>query len=207
MFLSPEKILTAGTDGHAVVWPLSTDVFSPSQTAATLTWQDPVRIHQNSAKTMVSQVLDSSMTLIVSGGDDGSLAFLLALPKSMSSTPSSPTSYASQPIIVNRAHGSAITACNVIERGSSVFVVTSGNDEWVRLWEAIPNDAGNAVDESTGADKLEIRRLAKVKTSVADVSSIAVLDRGHEGLGARVLVCGIGMEVLRLEWSDEASIA
>jgi WD40 repeat protein len=207
MFLSPEKILTAGTDGHAVVWPLSTDVFSPSETAAKLSWQDPVRIHQNSAKTMVSQALDSQKTLVVSGGDDGSLAFLLASNSLPSTTPSA--SYASQPTLVNRAHGSAITACAVLKRGSSVFVVTSGNDEWVRLWEAIPNNASNATDSTldgtVGGDKLEIKRLAKVKTSVADVSSIAVLDRGDEGSAARVLVCGVGMEVLRLEWSDEAS--
>jgi hypothetical protein len=210
MFLSPEQILTAGTDGHAVVWPLSTDLFSPSQTAATLSWKDPIRIHQNSAKTMVSQSLDPQMTLVVSGGDDGSLAFLLARPKSLLSTSSSSTSYASQTILVNRAHGSAITACNVLQRGSCVFVVTSGNDEWVRLWEVIPNDAGNTTDstsdESTSVDKLDIKRLAKIKTNVADVSSIAVLDRGDSGFEARVLVCGVGMEVLRLEWNDDTSV-
>jgi WD40 repeat protein len=208
MFLSAEKILTAGTDGHAVVWPLSANVFSPSQTAATLSWHDPIRIHQNAAKTMVSQRLDSHTILLISGGDDGSLAFLLARSSLSPSTSLPATSYASPPIIVNRAHGSAITACAAIERGSRVLVVTSGNDEWVRLWEVVRNDARKETDSTSdghpGGDEIDIKRLAKIKTSVADVSSIAVLDGGKERSGARVLVCGVGMEVLRLEGSDEA---
>jgi WD40 repeat protein len=209
MFLSAEKILTAGTDGHAVVWPLSSDVFSQNEPNVTpLGWQDPIRIHQNSAKAMVSQRLDSQTTLVVSGGDDGSLAFLLARPNLSSSTPSPAASYASTPILVNRAHSSAVTACAALKQGSKIIVVTSGNDEWVRLWEVVCNVVSNGTDSTsdgdTGDDKLEINRLAKVKTSVADVSSIAVLDRGDDESGARVLVCGVGMEVLRLERSDEA---
>jgi len=52
-------------------------------------------------------------------------------------------------------------------------------------------------------DALQIQRLSKVKTNVADVSSIAVLDRNDQMGLARILVCGVGMEVMRVEWEAE----
>jgi hypothetical protein len=61
-------------------------------------------------------------------------------------------------------------------------------------------------------DPLEVRRMKKVKTNVADVSSMTLLSSGAgEGGGeteaegaTRVLICGVGMEVIRLEWDEHS---
>jgi hypothetical protein len=49
-------------------------------------------------------------------------------------------------------------------------------------------------------DMVEIKRMAKVKTNVADVSSMAVLE--NEETGSKMLICGVGMEVVRLQWDS-----
>lgn len=157
-----------------------------------LKWQDPRRLHQNASKAMVSYHAGNDTTLIISGGDDGALAFV-----SMKSSTTKPPhgSYASPPVLVNRAHGSAVTACAMIKIGHDLYVLTSGNDEWVRLWKVVLDGK-----EDTGSESmLAITRLLKVKTSVADVSSMAVL--GTTSDTARVLLCGVGMEVIRLDLS------
>lgn len=197
--------MTAGTDGHAVTWPLPDKTHGLSaespDTISKLTWNNPAKIHQNSSKVMVSESLDNDTTLVVSGGDDGSLAFLL-MRSSPSLTASPTTSYASPPILVNRTHASAVTACALYRRGSHITLFTSGNDEWVRQWEITlqdPDAKGESSSRPVTEDALKIRRLGKIKTSVADVSSMAVLDTGDGTTGARILICGVGMEIIRVE--------
>ncbi|KZM19802.1 WD repeat-containing protein 6 [Ascochyta rabiei] len=192
VFLSPTSLLTAGTDGHAVLWPLfSEDV----------KWEHPVRIHQNASKTMSSHVNGDGTTLIVSGGDDGALAFLLVYAAFPESSSSPQGAYASRPVLVNGAHGSAVTACTVVTIQSYLYVLTSGNDEWVRLWKVVIDGAGESDSSKMEHEKLRVKRVCRVKTSVADVSSMAVLDDGGES--ARVLVCGVGMEVIRVEAEEK----
>lgn len=84
-----------------------------------------------------------------------------------------------------------------------IYVLTSGNDEWVRLWEVALNNTvnGEDIEGSASVDRITIKKLSKAKTSVADVSSMAVLD--SDSNAARVLLCGVGMEVMRLEMSPE----
>lgn len=202
MFLSSRSILTAGTDGHAVIWPSSFEPnqFSEATSAFTPSWQYPTKIHQNSSKTMIRHTLENGSTLIVSGGDDGSLAFLLAQPYlSMSGKP-----YACPPTLVCCAHASAVTACTILSHESRIFVVTSGNDEWVRVWEVCPRLA--ETDLSRGSeDVLSIKRVNRLKTHVADVSSMAVLRTNVTKSEAKVLICGVGMEVIRVEWNERSA--
>ncbi|KAF1841882.1 WD domain-containing protein [Cucurbitaria berberidis CBS 394.84] len=206
-FLSPQRILTIGTDGHAVVWPLSPDMnqstVDSSYSVSTLIWQHPARIHQNSSKAMVSHALNKDMNLIASGGDDGSLAFLLTRTALAHSSAAPATSYASPPVLIQRAHASAITACAVTSHQSRIFIITSGNDEWVRLWEVtVQNIDGrpNSKEATSIEDWIVVKRHKKIKTHVADVSSMAIVDSGGGVLDARVLLCGVGMEVIRVEW-------
>ena len=199
--LSASQVLTAGTDGHAVTWPVPKEekgscTGSPDAVSK-LIWHHPAKIHQNSSKVIVSQAIDNDTTLVVSGGDDGSLAFLLAR-----STPSPATSYAFPPILVSRAHGSAVTACAMYRQGSQFTLLTSGNDEWVRQWEITlldPDQKGGEDILPGTEDALKIRRLNKIKTNVADVSSMAVLNVDEGTACARILICGVGMEVIRVE--------
>ncbi len=158
-----------------------------------LGWGQSTNIHQNSSKVTASHCR-AGTRLVVSGGDDGSLAFLLV------STNSS--QFLSSPVLLQRAHASAVTACTVVEQSHRLFIITSGNDEWVRLWEVVIDesvkDASN-VGRGFVEDGLEIRRHQKIKTNVADVSCMAVLGVDDDGLYARVLLCGVGMEVIRVE--------
>lgn len=158
-------------------------------------WTQPHLLHQNASKTLATHTTTSG-TLIVSGGDDGALAILLA----NSNTPSNSIdnglekeAYASPPVLVTRAHGSAVTACAVLRLESIIYVLTSGNDEWLRLWSVDINST------SDNGDKLTVNRVSRVKTSVADVSSMAVLS--SDGRASKVLVCGVGMEVIAVSLS------
>lgn len=149
---------------------------------------------------MASHANSDGTTLIVSGGDDGALAFLLAYPTTTDSSSAAQESYVSTPVLVNCAHGSAVTACAIVNVRSHIYVLTSGNDEWVRLWEVTINDTNNNKLSKGVTDKLTIKRRSRVKTSVADVSSMAVLD--NDDNASRMLLCGVGMEVIRLDLSS-----
>jgi hypothetical protein len=190
------------------MWTLPVEIDESSTDAANptpeLTWQHPARIHQNSSKVMVSHTVDNDTTLIVSGGDDGSLAFLLAHSTPAASSTSPSTSYVSPPILASRAHASAVTACTIVVHQARIFLLTSGNDEWVRLWEITLNGA-ESKSTKRYEDVLKIQRLQKIKTNVADVSSMAVLDADEDAADARTLVCGVGMEVVRIQWGVLAS--
>lgn len=78
-------------------------------------------------------------------------------------------------------------------------MLTSGNDQWVKLWIC-----GFESEEKDG--EMRIRRAGKVKTNVADVSSMGVLEgiesESESEVACKVIVCGVGMEVLRFEWSS-----
>jgi WD40 repeat protein len=199
LFLSDEGILTAGTDGHAVVWPLSSDTArqptGSTASASTLKWQEPIRIHQSASKAMASCCLDVATKLVVSGGDDGSLAILLI--RRALAHPSSESIYTTSPLLLSRTHASAVTSCAILTHNNRIFILSSGNDQWIRLWEVY-------IREGDGKSALDVGRMERIKTNVADVSSMAVLDAQESGLHARVLICGVGMEVVRLEWDKEA---
>lgn len=197
VYISPSTILTAGTDGHAVLWPLPASACTRAGAhgaSEALTWNQPIRIHQNSSKTLATHQLDDELLLLVSGGDDGSLAFLLA----------KNTTYSCPPIIVTRAHASAVTACAILMHESRILVITSGNDQWVRLWQVTPHCLLSSSEAAEGAagfaqDPLDIKRAGKSKISVADVSSMALLGAANNGVATKVLICGVGMEVIHLD--------
>src|SRR5262245_37604707 len=121
VFLSPNTILTAGTDGHVVLWPLASFLDPKS-----LAWKEPARIHQNASKTLTTHQIDGTATLVVSGGDDGTLAFIVVRNSSTSDTSAAVAldrSYASPPIILTRAHASAVTSCAVLTHQSRILLL------------------------------------------------------------------------------------
>lgn len=196
VFLSPKCIFTAGTDGHAVLWPLQETTHDSKEfSTQSLNWHSPARLHQNTSKTLSTRSLDNGSTLLVSGGDDGSLSFLLASPDG--------DIHMHSPIVVVRTHASAITACAIIvQQRNRIYILTSGNDQWVRVWEVILSSTAvsSAEEQATSSDPLTIKRKTKIRTHVADVSSMAILEPDTKGRRAKVIICGVGMEVLRLEW-------
>ncbi|KAF2003913.1 WD40 repeat-like protein [Amniculicola lignicola CBS 123094] len=197
---APTTLLTAGTDGHAVLWSLSS-ALRPSQSdemssGEQLTWITPARIHQNTSKTMDSLQIDLGgigTTMIVSGGDDGSITFLVTTAQHGGNR----ITWKYPPYIITRTHASAVTACAFLRLHSRIYLVTSGNDQWVRLWDVVLQErleAGGKTDQNM----LEVRRVKKIKTNVADVSSMAVVAQSEHG--ANVLICGVGMEVIGILW-------
>ncbi|KAF2703919.1 WD40 repeat-like protein, partial [Pleomassaria siparia CBS 279.74] len=215
--LSFNTVLTTGTDGYAVFWPfqLSSSPGTQSTTSSDLEpliWKHPTRIHQSTSKVLVSLIIDrdTNSTLLISGGDDGSLAFLLTSPAEPTEIDESRIYKPTHPaMILTRAHASAITACVVLVRRSRTFVVTSGNDQWVRIWEIVhrsPSSSSSSLpSEIQDAAPLNITRVQKIMTNVADVSSMTLLDSepGNViggGETTRVLICGVGMEVVRIDW-------
>jgi hypothetical protein len=105
---------------------------------------------------------------------------------------------------VTRACTSAITACAILSIEEKLHVITCGNDQWIRVWGVtLPHSDNNTgMDKGKGeeeeGDRICIKRLKKIKTNVADVSSMAVLYT--DDAVARVLICGVGMEVVRVSW-------
>ncbi|KAF2201092.1 WD40 repeat-like protein [Delitschia confertaspora ATCC 74209] len=199
--ITPSIALTLGTDGYATSWALpfpisgspSNDLAPPS---ALLGWQHRTRLHQSSSKSLASLHINASRTLIVSGGDDGGLGLLLVYSDAEKASPFTRT------VIVPRAHASAVSACTLWHMMGKVFLMTSGNDQWVRLWEIVItrtvfNNRVTEMQEGEDFQTLEIRRFSKMKTNVADVSSMAVLEAQEKW--AKVVLCGVGMEVVRVE--------
>ncbi|PVH92094.1 WD domain-containing protein [Periconia macrospinosa] len=207
-----EVILTAGTDGHAVLWPLRNahlDFSTQSPSNETLKWHQPTRIHQNTSKTLATHPINNCTMLLASGGDDGSITFLVTY---KSSTADQDTTInmkdlcsISPPITVVRAHASAVTACAMFVQQSRIFVVTSGNDQWLRLWEVMivfadAENHSNGLGQPKEVDSFNVKRICRAKTNVADVSSMAVLEEDIPQGVTRLLVCGVGMEVIRIEF-------
>lgn len=102
----------------------------------------------------------------------------------------------SPPTIVLRTHASGVTACAVVRLGERVFVLTAGNDQWVRVWGV----CGGGEDVDGVEDGMLVERLGRTRTSVADVSSMGVLV-GEGADVVRVVICGVGVEVVRVEMS------
>jgi WD40 repeat protein len=207
LFLAPESVLTTGTDGHTAIWSLPSTMEQSHTTLSrpdfSMKWQLPLRIHQSSSKVMASQRVSDHRRIVISGGDDGSVALLLFDSTQVTLTPE--TIYAAAPVLLNRAHASAVTACAIIQHEQRIFILTSGNDQWVRLWEVMVHHKDGTVITTVpahGKCMLDVSRLGKIKTNVADVSSVAVVEAGEAH--ARIIICGVGMEVVRVEWNRSA---
>lgn len=216
--------MTAATDGHIALWPMGELVKSakpvPEDVAAardspwltenhvldtTMQWQSRHRLHQNTIQSLCCRRLSATCVLVVTGGDDSALC--LTIVRAITGTTTTTTTLA-----IPSAHAAAISACAILPDlpsslprtdcgtlGSTavsvVRVVTAGKDQRVKMWDV-------SVDLSRdGVEGLEVEKVTEVHTHVADVSCMAVLERDGEGPEGRdrILLCGIGMEVLVVE--------
>ena len=207
----------AGTNGHISCWDLSflvkeplslkngtamVDHPLPLQTSDgpsrnELYWNARKATHQSSVKAMFALKLVDSETLVVSGGDDNALALtrFSIVPAASSSIMTSIST-----LRIPKAHASAITAAAIIpiparesqpwQAKHRFLVITSGNDQRVKLWDVVIDLA------QSGVAGIRIQKRANKHTSVADVSSMDVfVDNGV----ARFALCGVGMEIWTLE--------
>ena len=198
-------LLTASTDGHIVVWPLSEAQETnntighttshedfPSQTP--LIWTKRYRIHQSSIKCIEILELSKQDSIVVTGGDDNSIAFTRV-------TGNTKEPY--YPIFVSvripRAHASTITSIRFISHTVSkdrrfatgpYRIVTSSNDQRLKTWLL-------SVDTTQpGIDGLSVTRQENIYSEVADASCMATIPRGANG--ATLVVAGVGLEMWKI---------
>jgi hypothetical protein len=166
--------------------------------------------HQSSVKCMAAVALEDSETVVISGGDDSSLAMTRFTSISSSHAPLESEPPKTETTVIStlnipKAHASAITALallpmqnplNQVTRiGSSPYIyqftlMTSSNDQRLKAWDI-------RIDLcKPGAQGIDVRKIANEHTSVADVSSMEVFaDEGSTG----IIVCGVGMELWRIK--------
>ena len=219
------SILTAGTNGHLNISPISDHTHLSSAMHAR-------QVHQSSILSIATTRLTSTTHLVITGGDDNALAITLLV------MPESTKAVRFDTVLVPKAHAAAVTALAIVTstRGddgggdggqAKVLAMSCACDQRVKLWEItvgvdMVDDAaslGGVGDEKarlvrkSGVRMLEhiqVRKLWEGWTCVGDVSDIGVIRQGKDDAGegqtrrwVEVVVVGVGMEVLRLWINDK----
>ncbi|TKA62622.1 hypothetical protein B0A49_09313 [Cryomyces minteri] len=192
---SPHFVLaTTSTDGHLALWTLGAPLTHSRDAAAVVVpraaaWQVRLRIHQSTIKCMAEHLVDANTWLLVTGGDDNALA--------LTRIDSIDREIERATLPVPSAHAAAVTALAVIpglqepvQGRRHLRVVTSSNDQRIKVW-AVSVDPNRR-----GVDGIAVEKVHDIFTPVADVSSMEVME--DDGSGARVLLCGVGMDLWRL---------
>jgi WD40 repeat protein len=167
------QLLTTAMDGHVAMW------HCPEEKK--LTWLQRRKVHQNAILDSTTTSLSDGSTLLLTAGDDNALGLSRIDDKNEIST-----------LLIPRAHAAAVTALAVFKYGDDCFYVLSASiDQRIKVWDV-------RIDVTVpGVESLRVRRVQNVFTSVADVSSMALVQLEDGSTG--VLVCGVGMDVWRLE--------
>jgi WD40 repeat protein len=174
------RLLTTATDGHIALWE--------SRVGDGLKWLSRQRVHQNAILDATSVRLSGGSTLLVTAGDDNGLGFSRVHAERFheQAKPEIAT------LLVPRAHAAAVTALAMYKYDKDSFYVLSASiDQRMKLWDV------RVVVTARGVDRVKVSKVQNVSTSVADVSSMALLqlEDGRKG----VLVCGVGMDVWCLQ--------
>lgn len=203
-------LITASTDGHFTLWHLD-PVLEPyhSISASTLRLKQPLetlsisppniacenryQIHSNSIKSMEMARVSAKTLLIVAGGDDNALTLSLL---SVDFADADAGSHVCT-ITIPDAHAASVTTVKILEQRQSdsqgkaqIVLASSGNDHRVKVW-------GAEVDATQrGPDSIRVKNLVDQYSAVADISS---LDLMHDESGTKLLVCGVGMELLSVQ--------
>ncbi len=172
---------------------------SQAQTPDSITWQRRFRVHQSTVKSMTVVTLPDRSLLFFTGGDDNAVSVTRVhfVRNNQAIIPAYST------VTVSNAHASAVTAVTALpllesteSTASTDFAnlplrfATASNDQRVKIWEV-------AVDMNrTDVEALKIRKKATMHTSVADASSLGVLE-DSSGV-CEVVVCGVGMETFNI---------
>lgn len=196
--------VTAATDGHLAFWDLGG---SPQHGESNQPFHIH-RVHQSSIKSMALATLhsDSSSYLIFTGGDDNGLAVTRVSLSDRADDDGplehNPPKAGTSTLLMPRAHAAAITAITILppQRPSSNgiptsqsthTVVTTGNDQRIKRW-SFTIDA-----QADGVDGVHVQRISNDYTPVADAACIDLMVDSLRSSEAKVLVCGVGMDVWR----------
>lgn len=160
-------------------------------------WNHQHRVHQSSVKAMEVLPLSESELLILTGGDDNAVSISRLHLSALNSTDSFST------ILVPQAHAAAVNAINITKTpenhkngGQQLYFASSGNDQRLKEWSVQINPQ---VKSSDGV-KASLHR--DTYTSVADISTVGHFVADENGqVRDQVLVCGVGMDVWRLNYT------
>ncbi|KAF7159541.1 hypothetical protein CNMCM6106_006798 [Aspergillus hiratsukae] len=203
-------LITASTDGHFTLWHLD-PILEPyySISASTLRLKQPLetlsisppniacenryQIHSNSIKALEMARISAKSSLILAGGDDNALTLSLL---SVDFTDADAGNHVCT-ITIPDAHAASVTTIKILEQRQSdsqgkaqIIFASSGNDHRVKVWSA-------EVDGTqSGPQAIQVGNLVDQYSAVADISS---LDLIHDESGTKLLVCGVGMELLSVQ--------
>lgn len=184
------SLMTGSTDGHIALWNHSEAIEQPW---GSLQWTTRHKIHQNAILALVSCNLPDKPLLLITGGDDNAIG-ITRVPEGGNGGASWRT------LLVSRAHAAAVTALCVVkvedspsrDLRSRLWLVSASIDQRIKLWSIDVNR------EKDGIDGVDVMLIKNVFTSVADVSSMESMRVGD---GNGVLVCGVGMDVWKIDES------
>lgn len=210
---------TASTDGYIAFWnsvdktPRSfpVDIADNSLEGFRLDEGLPFvhPVHQNSIKTFRSVELTSRDRILITGGDDNAIALTLMR------TPSPPDRNLPNfnTLLVPQAHAAAVTAICILEgpRPAEFQFLSTGNDQRVILWRVtveIDKLLSTGVAGNDLMDAVQLHKIHQTVTDVADASALELVpdfaptatEKETTPRNCKVLVVGIGMEVLQFEY-------
>ena len=188
------RVCTASTNGGVDLWLLGTKLFlhnEPLVFEETRQRKRPLVSHAGSVKS--SDVLDLSPTesLMISGGDGGSVAFTY-MRYSQQASQSILAEWTST--MIRHHHASAITGLKCIRlkqehTEATLLVASVGNDQRLKLGKVL-------IDERTdGPPEIGYVTLADVYTNVGDA---AALEQFDDEDARWLIVSGIGIETWRV---------
>jgi WD40 repeat protein len=158
------RLVTTATDGHIAMWHCSE--------IDMLAWLHRRRVHQNAILNATDDILSDGSPLLVTAGDDNGVGLSRIDAKNGVST-----------LLIPRAHAAAVTALAMYKYDDDCFYVLSASiDQRVKLWDI-------CIDTTVaGVASLQVRKVQNVFTSVADVSSMALLRLEDDSTGCWYVV-------------------
>lgn len=213
-------LITASTDGHFTFWNLTSVLepfytiaasnlslkqpLEPTITPTSITCESCYQIHSNSIKSLELVPVSETTSLIAAGGDDNALTLSL-LHTSLTNTTDEATHV--HTVSIPDAHTASVTTVKVISQRKSadgnttvdLTIASSGNDHRVKIWSVKLDTA------KEGVEAISVRNVVNRYSPVADIAALDVVRgdgdvdgaEGAEG-GVKLLVCGVGMEMVRV---------
>lgn len=224
---SSVSLITAATDGYFTLWDLTDTMESfydisfstlkakqsfenSSIIPKDIACENRYHVHSNSIKAMDLVPLSDDDALVVTAGDDSSIAVsVLRTRLTTSNLGQIGVNATVATISIPDAHAASVTALRILRRGnddgagaetlvSRLTLVSSGNDHRVKLW-SIALDRSKHLTEAISVEFLLDRYSA-----VADIASLSFLsdptpeddsDSRELKLQGKLLVGGAGMEM------------
>ncbi|EXJ75868.1 uncharacterized protein A1O5_00375 [Cladophialophora psammophila CBS 110553] len=192
------------------------------------------KVHQSSVLAIDIVSVSRTACLIATGGDDNALGLTLLTSRPLATIAYEENDTRRQlphhfrTIVIPAAHAAALTALKITDprrtrTGFSVVVVTVGNDQRVRVWNVHVRSEKNGdpllsrVEDDQLFEAIQVYPLGSGWTAVADVSGLQVIeddqgtivnsneDNQKAGLTLRVLVVGVGMELLNIDCGGDTA--